>query len=510
MRLPVLPRVNRKRYLLLNHTNSPRPIYARWGIKPKSAFKTARLCYIIVWTDKGVRRDQEVFFVVKFTHFSGGVHPRGNKNTHFYPTTRLDKFRIIRIPMSMHIGPPCECIVQPGDQVEIGQVIGSANAPMAVPIHASVSGKVLSVHREVASGGRSVDVVEIESDGLNTIHASVTPPLVGSREQFVQAIRDSGLVGLGGAGFPTYMKLQPPPGKEPDILVINAAECEPYVTADFRQCAEHPDEIIDGIIQVMKHMGIPRAIIGVEKNKPLAADVLNYELMKLKLASNLTPDISVVKLRTIYPQGAEKMLVYSLTRRKIPAGGLPHDVHVMVMNVSTVRFISKYLKTGMPLVRRRITLDGSSVRVPCNLNVPIGALIPDVIEAAGGLSEEAGKVIMGGSMMGVALDRLDASIIKNNNAILVLSRKEAAIPEETQCIRCGRCVATCPMKLMPTSLDNMARNKDIEGLRQYHVMDCIECGCCAYACPAKRYLVQSIRNGKTYLRMAQAKEASQK
>ncbi len=446
----------------------------------------------------------------RLTHFSGGVHPRGNKNTHFYPTIRLDQFMQVRIPMSMHIGPPCTCIVKPGDLVEIGQIIGQAELPMSVPIHASVSGKIAAVRKEVASDGRAVDVVTIESDGLHKIHASVKPPHVASREEFIKALRDSGLVGLGGAGFPTYMKMQPPPGKEPDVLVINAAECEPYITADFRQCAEHPDEIIDGIMQVMKFMNIPKALIGIEKNKPLAADVLNYELMKLRLAANIKPDISVVKLKTIYPQGAEKMLVYSLTRRKIPTGGLPHDVKVLVLNVSTVRFIAKYLKTGMPLVRRRLTLDGSGIRVPCNVNVPIGAPIPDIIEAAGGLADEAGKVIMGGSMMGVALDRLESSIIKNNNAILVFDKTEATIPEETQCIRCGRCVETCPMKLMPTYLDNCTRNKDIDGLKQYHVMDCIECGCCAYVCPAKRYLVQSIRNGKNYVRLAKTKEAAQK
>jgi len=454
-----------------------------------------------------IRRYDSVF---RFSRFSGGVHPRGNKNTHFYPTIRLDQFKTIRIPMSMHIGPPCVCTVKPGDTVEIGQVIGRAEAPMAVPIHASVSGTVLSVKKEVASSGRTVDVVEIESDGRHQVHESVRPPVINNKADFIQAVRDSGLVGLGGAGFPTYMKLQPPPGKEPDMLLINAAECEPYITSDFRQCAEHPDEIIDGIMQVMKYMNIPKALIGVEKNKPLAADVLNYELMKLKLAANLTPDITVVSLKTIYPQGAEKMLIYSLTKRIVPAGGLPHDVHVLVLNVSTVRFIAKFLKTGMPLVRRRVTLDGSGIKVPCNLNVPIGAMIPDVIEAAGGLSEEAGKVIMGGSMMGVALDKLDSSIIKNNNAILVFDRKEADIPDESQCIRCGRCVTVCPMNLMPTYLDNMARNQDIDGLRQYHIKDCIECGCCAYSCPAKRYLVQSIRNGKTYLRLAEAKEAALK
>jgi electron transport complex protein RnfC len=451
---------------------------------------------------------QEVVQVFQFAHFPGGVHPRGNKNTHFYPTVRLDRFKTIRMPMSMHIGPPCTCVVKEGDLVKVGQVIGRADAPLAVPIHSSVSGIVKSVHKEVASSGRSVQVVVIESDGLNTLDENIRPPEVTDRASFIQALRDSGLVGLGGAGFPTYMKMQPPPGKEPDVLVINAAECEPYITADFRQCAEHPDEIIDGIIQVMNYMAIPRALVGIEDNKPLAAEVLSYELVKLRLAANLTPDISIVRMKTIYPQGAEKMLIYSLTRRKVPTGGLPHDVNVLVLNVSTVRFISKYLKTGMPLIRRRLTLDGSAMKVPCNVNVPIGAPIPDVIEAAGGLCAEAGKVIMGGSMMGVALDRLEASIIKHNNAILVFDQKEAAIPAETQCIRCARCINVCPMHLMPTNLDNMARNKDVDGLMQYHIMDCIECGSCTYVCPAKRYLVQSIRNGKIYVRAAQAKEAA--
>ncbi|HBP37408.1 MAG TPA: electron transport complex subunit RsxC [Clostridiales bacterium] len=446
----------------------------------------------------------------RFTRFPGGVHPRGNKHAHSCPTVYLDQFKTVRIPMLMHIGPPCTPVVQPGDRVEVGQIIGQPVGALAAPIHASVSGTVRSVRKEVASIGSPVDVVEIESDGKETVHESIKPPIVRNKAEFIQAIRDSGLVGLGGAGFPTHMKMRPPAGKEPDILVINAAECEPYISTDFRLCIEHPDEIINGIMQVMKYMDIPRALIGIENNKILAADILNEELMKIRLNANLRPNIKVVQLRTLYPQGAEKMLVYALTGRKIPAGGLPHDAKVMVLNVGTVRFISKYLKDGLPLIRRQITLAGSCVRTPGNLSVPIGARIPDIIEAAGGLSEEAGKVLMGGSMMGVALDRLDASIIKNNNAILIYNRKEAAIPPETQCIRCARCVFTCPMKLMPTVLDNMARNKDIEGLRQYHVQDCIECGCCTFVCPAKRYLVQSIRNGKAYVKNAQAKEAAAK
>ena len=215
--------------------------------------------------------------------------------------------------------------------------------------------------------------------------------------------------------------------------MVNAAECEPYITADFRQVAEHPDEIIAGILHVMQYIGIKKTIIGVEDNKPLAAEVLRNEITKLYMSRGIRPDIRVSSLKTIYPQGAEKMLIYTLTKRIIPSGGLPHDVGVLMLNVSTVRFIAKYLKTGMPLTRKRVTLDGSGLNLPSNVNVPIGAIIPEVIEAAGGLSEEAGKIIMGGSMMGVALDRLDASIIKNNNAILVFGKKEATIPPETQC-----------------------------------------------------------------------------
>jgi electron transport complex protein RnfC len=445
--------------------------------------------------------------MARVKHFFGGVHPKGNKNTDYYPTTRLDNFKTIRIPMSMHIGAPCTCLVKPGDQVLVGQLIGAADQPMSVPIHSSVSGVVTAVRKEVASTGRAVEVVEIESDLKYTRHESVKPPIVTDRKSFIDAIRSSGLVGLGGAAFPTYVKLTPPPGKEPEVLIVNAAECEPYITADFRQCMEHPHEIIDGILEVMKYLDIPKAIIGIEMNKPEAANLLEKEIQVRKLAMPQIDSISVARLRTIFPTGSERMLVYILTGRPIPTGGLPHDVGALVLNVSTVRFIAKYLKTGMPLVRKRLTLDGSALKKPGNVNVPIGAVIPDVIEESGGTLEEPCKIIMGGTMMGVAVDRTDTAIIKHNNAILVFGKKEAAIPLETQCIRCARCVSSCPMQLMPTVLDNMSRNKDIDGLMSYHINDCIECGCCSYVCPAKRYLVQSIRNGKADVRTYNTKEA---
>ena len=445
----------------------------------------------------------------KLDYFSGGVYPKPNKNTLFYPTKRYNQFPVIRIPMSMHIGPPCNCIVKKGDQVLTGQVIGEPTEEPSVPIHSSVSGTVRSVHKEVASSGRSVVVVEIESDGQYTFHPDVKPPVIHNRQEFISALKDSGLVGLGGVGYPTYAKMRPPEGGTFDTLVINAADSEPYITADFRQCVDHPDEIIDGIRAVMRYLDIPVTRIGVEKNKPQAADVLLYELEKIKKTTGDQTSIYLDKLPLIYPQGAEKMLVYSLTGRKIPSGGDPRDVNVLVLNVSTVRFISKYLHTGIPLIRRRLTLDGSALHTPCNVNVPIGAPIPDVINAAGGILDEEKdnvKIILGGSMMGVALDRAEASVIKYNRAILAFGKKEAEIPPETVCIRCARCLKSCPMDLVPTTLDKMARVKDVEGLEQYHVHDCIECGCCAYVCPAKRYLVQSIRNGKTYVNQDRNKE----
>lgn len=447
----------------------------------------------------------------RYKRFAGGVHPKGNKNTHFNPTVRLDNFKTIRLPMSMHIGPPCTCLVKPGDTVLVGQLIGQAEQPMSVPVHSSASGVVKAVRKEVAATGRSVEVVEIESDLKYTWHESVKPPVVTDRKSFVEAIRNSGLVGLGGAAFPTHVKLSPPPGKDPKVLIVNAAECEPYITADFRQCMEHPDEIVEGILLVMKYLEIPEAIIAVEMNKPEAANLLEREIKVRRVDDSRAAGISVARLRTIYPTGSEKMLIYVLTGKAVPSGGLPHDVGALVLNVSTVRFIAKYIATGMPLVRKRLTLDGSALKRPGNVNVPIGALIPDVIAEAGGTLEEPAKIIMGGTMMGVAVDRPDTTIIKHNNAIIVFGKKEAAIPPETQCIHCARCVNACPMRLMPTNLDIMARNKDVEGLEQYHVNDCIECGCCSYVCPAKRYLVQSIRNGKADLRAYQAKmkEAAQ-
>ncbi|MHB1452852.1 MAG: electron transport complex subunit RsxC [Saccharofermentanales bacterium] len=427
-----------------------------------------------------------------------GVHPKGSKNTAEMPSMLLDDFTKVQIPMSMHIGAPCQPLVKAGDDIAIGQKIGDSPSYMCVPIHAGISGTVTAVRKFTDSMGKPGEYIEIRSDGLNRIHESVQPPVVADRASFLKAIRESGLVGLGGASFPTHVKMNPPAGKEPDVLVINAAECEPFITSDYRLILERPEEIIEGILAALQWLDIPRAVIGVEDNKADGASLLEFHIDK----SDCSGKVSVKLLKTLYPQGAEKPLIFSTTGRKVPTGGLPHDVRVLVLNVGTVRYIAKYLRTGMPLVRKRVTIDGGAVVNPCNVNVPIGAMIMDIIEATGGIKETPAKIIMGGPMMGISIDKAETGILKNNNAILLLNSVQAATPQESACIRCSRCIDACPMNLIPTSIDLMVRTKDIEGLQKFSAMDCIECGCCSFTCPSKRYLTQSIRSGKQILRSA--------
>ena len=439
--------------------------------------------------------------------FSGGTHPRSHKATAESPTVRIDGFYRVLIPLGMHTGTPCKCLVAPGDSVKVGQRIGAAVGTLSAPVHATLSGRVVAIRHLLSFSGALGDAVEIESDGLLEIDPGVTPPVVTDRASFVAAIAASGLVGLGGASFPTHVKLSPPADRQPDTLLINAAECEPYITSDYRRCIEDPASVLAGILHVMHYLSIPRAAIGVEHDKPAAIAALHAVIDSKAAADPSGPaaSIEVVPLHTRYPQGAEKMLIYAVTGREVPSGGLPHDVRVLVLNVSTVSFIADHMITGMPLVRRRLTLAGSAVRRPANLDVPIGVLVSDLVEAAGGFSKPPAKVLMGGPMMGVALDSLDTPVIKANNAILIFGEKEARVPEESVCIRCARCVEACPMHLLPTSIDAMSRLKDLEELEALHTNDCIECGSCTYVCPARRYLVQSIRIGKSLLGKADAK-----
>jgi electron transport complex protein RnfC len=424
--------------------------------------------------------------------FKGGVHPPQQKNTAEMATKTMDLPTKVVIPMVQHLGAPCQPKVKKGDLVKVGQVIGDTDAFVSAPIHSSVSGAVTGVDQVILSGNRPVMCVEIKPDGLQEVSETVAPPVIESKEGFLSAIRASGLTGLGGAGFPAHVKLNPPKGTQVDTLIINAAECEPYITSDYRECMENTQGIMDGIKLVLKWTGISKAVIGIEDNKP--------EAIK-KLTQAASGQISVVSLHARYPQGAEKTLIYALTGRQVPSGKLPADSGCLVLNVASVAFIAAYLKTGMPLIKKRITVDGSAVKCPQNVEVLIGTPLSEVFEFCGGFKEIPEKVIMGGPMMGVSQFSLDLPVIKNTNALIALDEKEAKMPPESACIRCGRCVAACPMSLMPLELDRAIRAGNIEDAQnKYFLMDCIECGCCVYACPSKRLMVQTIRLGKDTVR----------
>ncbi|MDO5733937.1 MAG: electron transport complex subunit RsxC [Eubacteriales bacterium] len=435
-----------------------------------------------------------------------GIHPPESKHTSSSELKVLRRFPTIRMSMQQQIGPGAKACVKRGDKVTVGQVIGEPIAPMSVPIHSSVSGTVEKISTEIQHAGRPMEVIEIKNDFKDTVCPDLKIPEVNDRESFCTAVRDSGLVGLGGAGFPTHFKLNPPPDKKIDMLLINGMECEPFITSDDFQMREYTEEIIEGVRQVLKWTQIPQAIIGVEGNTPRA----NAKIKKIIADLGLSGSIKLMAQKARYPLGAEKMLIYRLTGRIVPEGGLPHDVGCLVLNVGTCRSIQQFLSTGMPLVSKIVTLDGGAVRRPGNYEVPIGAPIDDFVDLTGGFQKNPAKVIMGGPMMGIAVSSLSDPILKNNNAILVFSAEEAAIPPESACMLCGRCTRSCPMGLVPTALDQAARKEQAERLGHFYVMDCIECGCCTYVCPAKRYLVQNIRVGKQIYRTAQTakKEAA--
>lgn len=431
--------------------------------------------------------------------FKGGVKPGHYKETEGLQTVKMPVPSKVVIPMLQHIGAPCIPMVKKGDRVLVGQKIGDSDKAISAPVHSSVSGTVTDVKPVLYSAGMEVMAVEIKPDGLQEIHESVVPPVCPDKESMLKAIRESGIVGLGGAGFPTSVKLSPPPGKTVDVLVVNGAECEPFITSDYREMMENPEGIIEGVKKVMEITGIPKAYIGIESNKPDAID-------RISLLLEGSEDIEVVSLRTRYPQGGEKQLIYAVTGRKVPPGKLPADVGVLVQNVATVSFIAEYFKTGMPLIKKKITVDGGAAARPMNVEALIGTPLREVFDFCGGFCEEPRKIIMGGPMMGVAQYSLDNPVLKQTNALLAFNGKEAEEPKESVCIRCGKCVAVCPMNLMPLYINANVMRGNFEETLKYHVNDCIECGCCSFSCPASRHLVQSIRYAKAELRKLAAKK----
>jgi len=431
--------------------------------------------------------------------FRGGVKPGHDKRTSESQTVKMPLPSKVIIPMLQHIGAPCTPIVKKGDRVLVGQQIGVSEAFISAAIHSSVSGDVTDVKPMLYPGGFEIMCVEIKPDGLQEVHESVVPPKFTDNQSLIKAIKEAGLVGLGGAGFPSYVKLSPPPEAKVDTLVVNGAECEPYITSDYREMMENPKGILEGAKAIMKITGIKKAFIGIEANKPRA-------IMLLDEMAKEYEGIEIVPLRTRYPQGGEKQLIYAVTGRKVPAGKLPSEVGVLVHNVNTVSFIDEFLRTGMPLIKKRVTVDGGCVKTPMNVEVLIGTPLKDVFDFCGGFTEEPKKVIMGGPMMGVAQFSLENTVIKQTNALLALSEKEISNDKESTCIRCGKCVGVCPMSLMPLYINACVEKGEIEETLKYHVNDCMECGCCSYICPASRHLVQSIRYAKAQLREIAAKK----
>lgn len=446
--------------------------------------------------------------------FLGNTHVRHEKHTAAMPAVRprtdADGAPIpkeVVLPMTQHIGAPATPTVKVGDTVKVGQCIGEASGYVSAPIYASVSGKVKKIEPLLLSNGRAVSAVRIENDGLYTPDDTLTPPTITDFDSLRAAVQACGLVGLGGAGFPTAVKLDAEKKGLLKTIVVNGAECEPYITSDTRTMIDRSRDVYEGILLLLTHLSVEDCVIGIEENKPEA-------IAEMRRVFADEGRVSVKVLPDKYPQGGEKVLIYNTVGRTVPEGGLPADVGVLVINVTTAAELGRFARDGMPLTEKTVTVDGSAVREPKNITVPIGTPIADVIEMAGGLSCEAGKVLYGGPMMGVAVYDLTNPVTKTTNGLTVLSRADAKHTAPLDCIHCGRCVAHCPMHLMPTRLESYAALPEeadrMARLEDAKLMLCIECGCCSYVCPSHRPLVQSHRLAKADLRDYKAHHASLK
>ena len=420
----------------------------------------------------------------------GGVHPKDNKHTRDLPIQEFPEPDILVVPLSQHIGVPCEPLVKKNDLVTKGQKIGDGKG-LCVPVHSPVSGKVKAVEPRPHVSGITVMSVVIESDQKGTLCEDVKPRTqqeVDSLlpQELIDIIREAGIVGMGGAAFPTHVKLSGALGKV-DTIIVNAGECEPYITADDRLCREYPKEVISGIRIIMKILGLDEAHIGIEDNKPEAITTLKSHLT----GSGIVVDVLPAK----YPQGAEKQLIQAITGRQVPSGGLPVAVGCAVFNAASCKAIHDAVYLGMPLIKRIVTVSGNVLMVPRNLMVPIGTSFNDLLEACGH-SERPYKVLSGGPMMGIAQFDLAVPTIKACNAVTMLGKMSRFNVEDPHCIRCGKCIDVCPMNLMPVLMYQALYSGDVEQMKANNLLDCCECGCCAYNCPAGVPLVLAFRSGK--------------
>ena len=431
--------------------------------------------------------------------FFGGVHPNDRKAaTNEKPIEQLAPPPEVIIPMSMHFGAPCTPLVKKGDTVKVGQKIGEFRG-LGAPIHASVSGKVTAVEpRPYSMGGNMISVV-IENDFQDTPSEEITPPAdpdALSVEEMVEAVKNAGIVGMGGATFPTHVKISGGIGKV-DTVIINGAECEPYITGDHRTMLERPEEIIRGAMYLGKMFGIENVIIGVEDNKPDGIQTLKETIAKLDSYVTVEP------LRCRYPQGGEKQLCQAITGKQVPPGGLPSNIGCAVFNINTTCAVYRAIAFGMPVVRKIVTVSGSGVLEPKNIECPIGTPVSRLFDACGGLDERTYKLVMGGPMMGMAQYTAEVPVGKGTGAMLAFCEDEEQTVEHPQCIRCGKCVAACPMHLEPLFMYQYASKNMLDELADAHIMDCMECGACAYACPARMHLTHMFKYGKQKLKEKQ-------
>jgi electron transport complex protein RnfC len=434
--------------------------------------------------------------------FKGGVHPHDSKAaTESKPIVEIPAPELVIIPLSQHTGAPAKPLVKPGDEVRIGTKIADADGFISVPAHASVSGKVKAIGEYPHPLGRRMPAVAIENDGKDAwIDLSGHKDLTDAAPQVVRdAVKEAGIVGLGGAAFPTHVKLSPPDGKDIDTLILNGAECEPYLTADHRLMLEYPDEILAGFKAIMNVVAAERGLIGIEANKPDAVRLLTEKLVG-------EADVKVMALPVKYPQGAEKQLINAMAGREVPCGGLPMDVGCLVQNVGTALAVYEALRFGKPLVSRVLTLSGSAARNPGNFKVRIGTPFKHVIAYAGGPAEACRKLIMGGPMMGIAQHTDEVPVVKGTSGILLLGQAEVTRVEPGPCLRCGRCVDHCPMRLVPNEIARMVEKGRIDRAEEYGIFDCMECGVCAFICPSGIRHVHLMKQGKADILAARRKQ----
>ena len=439
---------------------------------------------------------------MKFS-FKGGVHPPSTKELSMDCTIKdLEAPQKVIIPLRQHIGAPCEPVVSVGDTVKKGQLIGKSDAFVSAPVHASVAGKVVGIEAYYHPSGVKTPAIIIENDFSEEWDPEIKP--LGdynnlSKEELIQAIKNAGIVGMGGATFPTHVKLSPPPDKEIKYIIVNGAECEPYLTSDYRAMLEYPEDIIYGLKVLLKIFSLDIGYIGIEDNKPEG----------IKSVKNAVGDDSSIKICTLkakYPQGSEKHLIKAITKKEVPSGKLPADVGAIVVNVDTAVSIAKLIKTGAPLIDRIVTVTGNGVVSPCNLRVRVGTPFKYVLEAAGGLKEETKKLIMGGPMMGSSQYSVETPVIKGTSGLLALTENDINDKKELPCLRCGKCVEACPMGLMPLYLSMYSKAEDYDKMLKSGILDCIECGSCSFACPSFKNPVEYIRVGKAKLQLKKAKE----